>query len=57
MTPTRVLAGTLDGPAHFLTWGPVQISVANLLTIGIIIALFVLALVIPFPKARDRHDH
>lgn len=57
MTPTRVLAGTLDGPAHFLTWGPVQISVANLLTIGIIIALFALALLIPFPKARNRHDH
>lgn len=54
MTPTRALAGALDGPAHYLTWGPVQISVANLVTILIIILLFVVALVVPFPKARNR---
>ncbi len=54
MNATRVLAAGLDGPAHFLTWGPVQISVANLVTIAVIIVLFVLALVAPFPKPRGR---
>ena len=54
MTTTRVLTAGLDGPAQFLTWGPVQISVANLVTIAIIVVLFVLAIVVPFPKPRRR---
>lgn len=54
MTTTRVLAAGLDGPAHFLTWGPVQISVGNLVTIAVIVALFVLAVILPFPKPRER---
>lgn len=54
LTRTNVLASGLDGPAHFLTWGPVEISVANLITIAIIIVLFILALVLPFPKSRGR---
>ncbi|HEV7147978.1 MAG TPA: hypothetical protein VGN48_13380 [Pedococcus sp.] len=54
MTSTRVLTAGLDGPAHFLTWGPLQISVGNLVTIAIIIVLFVLAVALPFPKPRGR---
>ncbi|HEV7196500.1 MAG TPA: hypothetical protein VGN19_11205 [Pedococcus sp.] len=54
MTTTRVLTAGLDGPAHFLTWGPLQISLGNLVTIAIIVALFVLAIVLPFPKPRGR---
>jgi hypothetical protein len=48
------LAGNLDQPAHYLTWGPVQISYGNLIMIGIIVVLFVLAILLPFPKGRNR---
>lgn len=44
----------LNHPGHYVHWGVIQISVANLVVIGIMIALFVLALVIPFPKGRGR---
>lgn len=50
----RVLAVGLDGKAHFIGWGAIQISLANLVVIIIIIALFVLALLLPFPKPRSR---
>ena len=46
--------GNLDQPAHYLTWGPVQVSVGNLVMVGLIVVLFVLAIVLPFPKGRDR---
>jgi hypothetical protein len=49
-----VLAVGLDGKAHFIGWGPIQISVANLVVIAIIIVLFVLAIVVPFPKQKSR---
>jgi len=42
-----------DG-AVYLTSGWFSISVPNLIVIGVTLALFVLALVLPFPK--DRHD-
>lgn len=44
----------LNRPGHYLHWGVIQISVANLVVIGIMILLFVLALVLPFPKGRGR---
>jgi hypothetical protein len=49
--------GLLSGPAHFLHWGVVQISLANLIVILLMIVLFVLALLIPFPlEDGERHD-
>lgn len=54
MSLNRVLAGPLDGPAAFLSWGPLQISVANLVTIAVIVLLFVLAILLPFPRPRRR---
>jgi len=50
----RVLAVGLDGKAHFLSWGPFQISLANLLVVALIVIVFVLAIVLPFPKPRSR---
>lgn len=44
----------LNGPGHYLNWGVVQISVANLVVIGVMVLIFVLALVLPFPKGRGR---
>ncbi len=43
----------LDGPGHFLHLGFVQISVANLVVVLLMIALFVAALLIPFPKEKE----
>ena len=42
-----------DAP-HYLSWGWLSVSVPNLIVIGAMLALFVLALVLPFPKGR--HD-
>lgn len=44
----------LNHTGHYLHWGVIQISVANLLVIGIMVLLFVLALLLPFPKERRR---
>ena len=46
--------GLLGGHAYFLHWGVVQISLANLIVIALMIVIFVLALIIPFPHGRDR---
>ena len=49
-----VLSGDLDGPARYLQWGPIQISVANLVVILLMVVVFVLAILLPFPKGRRR---
>ena len=55
-----VLAAALAAPVnlnhrgHYVHWGVVQISVANLIVIAIMVALFALALFLPFPRGRGR---
>jgi hypothetical protein len=51
-----VLAAPVDlnHPGHYVHWGVIQISVANLVVIGIMIGIFVLALVIPFIHGGER---
>ena len=44
----------LNGRGHYLTWGFLQIAVANLVIVSIIAAAFVAALLLPFPKGRGR---
>jgi hypothetical protein len=44
----------LNHPGHYVHWGVVQLSVANLVVIGVMIAIFVLAIILPFPKGRRR---
>ena len=44
----------LDHPGHYVHWGVIQISVANLVVVGVMVLLFVLAIVLPFPKGRGR---
>ncbi len=46
----------MDAPAPYFHWGFVQISLPNLVVIGVMLLLFVLALVLPFPSHGDRHD-
>jgi large-conductance mechanosensitive channel len=41
-------------PGIYLGWGAFVIQLGNLIVIAVMIALFVLALVLPFPKARRR---
>jgi hypothetical protein len=49
-----IASGNLNRPARYLDWGPVQISVGNLVMIAIGLVLFALALLLPFPKGRRR---
>ena len=44
----------LDGPGHYVLLGVVQISYANLTLVVLMVGLFVLALVLPFPGGRKR---
>jgi hypothetical protein len=38
---------------HYLHWGVFQVSLANLLIVGSVVVLFVLALVVRFPSDDD----
>ena len=44
----------LNHPGHYVHWGVIQISVANLVVIAIMVAVFVAALLLPFPKGRNK---
>lgn len=46
---TRTLAGT-----HFVHWGVVQISLGNLIVLAVMLVVFVLAVVLPFPGRKGR---
>jgi len=45
-----------EGPGKYIHWGVIQISVANLAIIGVMILLFILALVVPFPSHDEQAD-
>lgn len=51
-----IAAGLLGGHAHFLHWGVIQISLANLLVIVLMVLIFVLAVVLQFPRAKGDED-
>ena len=44
----------LNHPAHVVEWHFIQLSVANLVVIALMIVVFVLAIVLPFPGAARR---
>jgi hypothetical protein len=51
----RVVAGApvnLNHPGRYLHWGVIQISVANLVVIGLMVVVFVAAVLLPFPKGK-----
>jgi hypothetical protein len=55
--PSPVAFGPLAGTAHYLHWGPIQISLTNFVIIVAMVALFALALVVPFPHTRaEQHE-
>jgi Cytochrome b(N-terminal)/b6/petB len=40
----------LNRPGHFLSWSFIDISVANLVVIGVMVVIFGVALLVPFPQ-------
>ena len=42
----------LGGNGRYIHWGFIQISVANLVVIGLMVVVFVLAILLPFPKRK-----
>jgi hypothetical protein len=46
----------LDHLGHYLHWHFILISVSNLIVIGLMIATFVAALVLPFPGRSRRKE-
>ena len=44
----------LNHPAHTVDWNFIHLSVANVVVIGLMIVVFILALVVPFPGAAKR---
>ena len=45
--------GLLGGHAHFLHWGVIQISLANLILIVLMLVVFALAVVFRMPGSHD----
>jgi hypothetical protein len=50
----------VDAPAPYFHWGFILISLPNLVLIGVMVLLFIVALIAPFPahgtNEEERHD-
>jgi hypothetical protein len=44
----------LNHPAHTVDWHFIHLSVANVVVIGLMLVVFVLAILLPFPGAAKR---
>ncbi len=44
----------LNHPAHTVDWNFIHLSVANVVVIGLMLIVFVLAILLPFPGAAKR---
>jgi hypothetical protein len=42
----------LNRPGHYIHWGFIQLSLANLIVIILMVIVFVLAIVLPFPRRK-----
>jgi hypothetical protein len=51
--PFLFVAGTLNDPATYLTWGWLGISLTNLVVMVVTVVVFVLAVLLPFPHHED----
>jgi hypothetical protein len=54
--PSHGVAADTTVAGYYLHWGVVQISLANLLVIAVMVAVFLAALLVPFPGARSKHS-
>jgi hypothetical protein len=46
----------LNHPAHVVTWHFISLSVPNLIVIAVMLIVFVLAIVIPFPAPPEEES-
>jgi hypothetical protein len=53
MTPVGAIFN-LNNPAHVVHWHFIQLSVSNLIVIGVMLVVFVIAIIVPFPGAARR---
>jgi hypothetical protein len=44
----------LNHPAHTVDWHFIHLSIANVIVIGLMLAVFILAIALPFPGASRR---
>jgi hypothetical protein len=44
----------LNHPAHTVDWNFIHLSVANVVVIGLMLIVFVIAILLPFPGAAAR---
>jgi hypothetical protein len=44
----------LNNPAHVVHWHFIELSVANVVVIGLMLIVFILAITLPFPGAVRR---
>ena len=44
----------LTGPGRYVHWGFIQISLANLVVVALMVAVFAAAILIPFRRHRGR---
>ena len=51
--PGNVREDVMDTPAHYVHWSFILISLPNLVLIIVMLALFAIALVAPFPGPGD----
>jgi hypothetical protein len=49
-----ILGMGLNGPGYYIHWGFAQLSLANLVVIALMVLVFILALVVPFPGHKER---
>ena len=49
-----LLARAADSGTIYLGWGAFTIQLGNFIIIAVMFILFILALVLPFPKGRNR---
>jgi hypothetical protein len=53
MTSLSIVMGA---PGKYIHWGVIQISVTNATIIAVMVVLFILALVVPFPTHDDQQS-
>ena len=53
-SPSGWLALDLNSPGYYIHWGFIQLSLANFIVILLMIVVFVVALLAPFPGGRNR---
>ena len=54
VSSSGLLALDLNSPGYYIRWGFIQLSLANFIVILLMMVVFVVALLAPFPGGRKR---